>query len=294
MTNLGITWQHPSGIALGAGMSYRFGTDARSEIFPEFDDRWLDALGWQFRLAYHPGVRLPRAPAPPPPAPPAPRPAPPAAAAPAPPPPAVVANRPPTVRVQCDPCRVNVGQSLALQADGQDPDGDRLTFRWSTPAGVIADPLSAATRWTATTVPGSLVLTVTGDDGRGGLATGSVTIEVVGAQPTAFDDIRFDYDQTALRPEALAVLQQVVAALRANPAMRLRIEGHASAEGTAEYNLALGERRAVAVRDYISSQGIDAARLATVTYGEERPRYDNAIEGNRALNRRAAFVVLAQ
>jgi peptidoglycan-associated lipoprotein len=79
--------------------------------------------------------------------------------------------------------------------------------------------------------------------------------------------------------------------LRANPATRLRIEGHASAEGTAEYNLALGERRALAAQNYLASQGIDRGRLTTLSYGEERPKLPNTSEENRAQNRRAAFVV---
>lgn len=61
--------------------------------------------------------------------------------------------------------------------------------------------------------------------------------------------------------------------------------------GTAEYNLALGERRATAVRDYLASRGVPADRLQTVSYGEERPKHDNAREETRRLNRRAALVV---
>ena len=71
----------------------------------------------------------------------------------------------------------------------------------------------------------------------------------------------------------------------------IEIEGHTCNIGTAEYNLALGERRANAVRDYLASRGIGADRLRTVSYGEERPKYDNAREETRRLNRRAALVV---
>ena len=71
----------------------------------------------------------------------------------------------------------------------------------------------------------------------------------------------------------------------------IEIEGHTCNIGTAEYNLALGERRATAVRDYLSSRGIGADRLRTVSYGEERPKYDNTREETRRLNRRAALVV---
>ena len=78
---------------------------------------------------------------------------------------------------------------------------------------------------------------------------------------------------------------------RQNAQLRLELEGHTCNIGTAEYNLALGERRATAVRDYLTSRGIGADRLRTVSYGEERPKHDNAREETRRLNRRAALVV---
>jgi OOP family OmpA-OmpF porin len=106
-----------------------------------------------------------------------------------------------------------------------------------------------------------------------------------------FEDVQFDLDQSTLRPDAIAVLQRAVAVLRQNPGLRVHIEGHASEEATAEYNLALGARRADAVRDYLVSNGIDASRLQTVSYGEARPKYDNSREETRRLNRRAAFVI---
>jgi len=73
--------------------------------------------------------------------------------------------------------------------------------------------------------------------------------------------------------------------------VNVEIEGHTCNIGTAEYNLALGERRANAVRDYLTSRGIAASRFRTVSYGEERPKHDNAREETRRLNRRAALVV---
>ena len=109
--------------------------------------------------------------------------------------------------------------------------------------------------------------------------------------PGELEDILFDFDRDVIRPDQLPILQRVLAALRANPAARMRIEGHASAEGTAEYNLALGERRALAAQNYLASQGIDRGRLTTLSYGEERPKLPNTSEENRAQNRRAAFVV---
>ena len=109
--------------------------------------------------------------------------------------------------------------------------------------------------------------------------------------PIVFEDVHFDFDRYSLRPEAVRTLDEAVAVLQRNPDVRVEIEGHTCNIGTAEYNLALGERRATSVRDYLVSRGISANRFTTVSYGEERPKYDNAREETRRLNRRAALVV---
>jgi len=106
-----------------------------------------------------------------------------------------------------------------------------------------------------------------------------------------FEDVYFDFDRYSLRPEATRVLDEAVTALRENATLRVEIEGHTCSIGTAEYNLALGDRRANAVRDYLVSRGIGADRLRSVSYGEERPKHDNSREETRRLNRRAALVV---
>jgi len=106
--------------------------------------------------------------------------------------------------------------------------------------------------------------------------------------------VQTDFDRYTLRPEATRVLDEAVTALREDPTLRVNIEGHTCNIGTAEYNLALGDRRATAVRDYLVSRGVTANRLTTVSYGEERPKYDNAREETRRLNRRAALVVNLQ
>jgi len=94
-----------------------------------------------------------------------------------------------------------------------------------------------------------------------------------------------------LRPEAVRTLDEAVAVLQKNPTVHVEIEGHTCNIGTAEYNLALGERRANSVKDYLVSRGISADRFHTVSYGEERPKYDNSREETRRLNRRAALIV---
>jgi peptidoglycan-associated lipoprotein len=106
--------------------------------------------------------------------------------------------------------------------------------------------------------------------------------------------VHFDFDRYSLRPEATRVLDEAVTAMQQDATLRLTIEGHTCNIGTAEYNLALGDRRANAVKDYLVSRGVAADRLRTVSYGEERPKYDNSREETRRLNRRAALTVNLQ
>jgi outer membrane protein OmpA-like peptidoglycan-associated protein len=289
----GVTWQHPRGMLLGVGMNYRVGLDGES------------AVGLQLRLGFHSGVRIFSAP---PPVPPAPRrveaePVPPPKPVEATPPPvtkpeepasrplpiSAPPNRPPSVRAQCDPCRVEVGQAVTLRATSQDPDGDAVRSSWSIPVGSITDARATTTQWRAATSPGKVVLTLTAEDGRGGTASDTVTIEVMPLRVLA--DVQFGLDSSVLRPDALRTLTTALKTLNDSPSMRLQIEGYASPEGSPAYNKALGERRARAVRDYLIKRGIAPSRLTMTSYGEERLKYDSSQEASRALNRRAALII---
>jgi outer membrane protein OmpA-like peptidoglycan-associated protein len=198
---------------------------------------------------------------------------------------------------RCEPCTVEVGRTSTVTADANDPDGDVLTYRWTGPAGTFRAPADRQTLWTAPQQEGPVQLTVTVDDGKGGTASANTTIQVVRPAPVVeltFEDVYFDFDRSSLRPEALRLLDDAVTKLQANPTRNIIIEGHTCNIGTAEYNLALGERRATSVRDYLTSRGVPASRLEVRSYGEERPKYDNAREETRRLNRRAALVVRVQ
>jgi outer membrane protein OmpA-like peptidoglycan-associated protein len=274
----GVTWQGRNGLFLGTAANWDLPVDSRDDF--GYNDGGLDKFSMQFRIGYHPGVAV-YAPPPPPPAP----------APPAPP-----QNRPPTVKARCNPCTVEVGKSSTLTADGQDPDGDTLTYKWTVPTGSFANPAERETLWTAPNQEGTVPVTVTVDDGKAGTATDTVNIQVIrpAVKEYVFEDVHFDFDRYTLREEATRILGEAVTALRANPGLRIEIEGHTCNIGTAEYNLALGERRANAVRDYLTSNGITADRLRSVSYGEERPKHDNAREETRRLNRRAALTVRIQ
>ena len=290
----GLTWQHSNGFFIGGGAAYNFNMDERDRAAAVGGGRYTsisgDRGGFQVRVGFHPGTKNRMAPPPPPPAPPPPPPPPAPTAAPPP------ANRAPVVRANCDPCRVEVGRTAVVSADASDPDGDPLTYAWKAGAGSLATASARQSNWTAPNQPGPVQFTVTVSDGKGGTASANVTIEVV-APPRkeySFEDVHFDFDRFNLRPDALKILDDAVAAMQANADLRLTIEGHTCNIGTTEYNMALGEKRAGSVRDYLTSRGINASRLNIVSYGEERPKYDNDNGETRRLNRRAALVVRLQ
>ena len=103
--------------------------------------------------------------------------------------------------------------------------------------------------------------------------------------------VYFDFDSSALSGDTEGTLMRQAAFLNANPALTVTIEGHCDERGTREYNLALGERRATAARDFLLAQGVDSARIRTISYGKERPAVAGSSEGAWAKNRRAATVI---
>ena len=105
-----------------------------------------------------------------------------------------------------------------------------------------------------------------------------------------FEAVRFDYDSPQLNPSEQGKIDAVVSYLQANPTHGVIVEGHCDERGSNEYNLALGERRSLAVRAAMISAGIDGARVQTRSYGEERPVAFGHDEGSWSLNRRAEFI----
>jgi peptidoglycan-associated lipoprotein len=99
--------------------------------------------------------------------------------------------------------------------------------------------------------------------------------------------VYFGYDESSLSAEAQATLDRQAAFLKANPSIRIVIEGHCDERGTREYNLALGDRRASAARDYLVAKGVNSSRLATISYGKERPAVGGSNDTSYALNRRS-------
>ena len=103
--------------------------------------------------------------------------------------------------------------------------------------------------------------------------------------------VYFDYDSSALSGNAQGTLLRQAGFLNANPSLTITIEGHCDERGTREYNLALGERRASAARDFLLAQGVDQARIKVISYGKERPVASGSTETSWSKNRRAATVL---
>ncbi|MEM6407916.1 MAG: peptidoglycan-associated lipoprotein Pal [Pseudomonadota bacterium] len=137
----------------------------------------------------------------------------------------------------------------------------------------------------------------TGAGGVNGAGSGDITTGALAPNSPAYFDqtigntVLFAVDQSTLTDQARAVLAQQAAWLVANPTYTAVIEGHADEQGTREYNLALGGRRAAAVRDFLVSQGVSDIRLEFISYGKDRPLEVCSEEACYAQNRRAVTVI---
>ena len=116
---------------------------------------------------------------------------------------------------------------------------------------------------------------------------------LVNVRSTLTAAVHFEYDQSELRPDDRAILDAKVPILQSNPAVTIRIAGHTDERGSDEYNLALGERRAASAKAYLVQRGVSAARIETISYGEERPVAQGTDESAWAQNRRDEFEITA-
>jgi peptidoglycan-associated lipoprotein len=108
---------------------------------------------------------------------------------------------------------------------------------------------------------------------------------------TVGDRVFFETDKFDLRADARSTVDRWAAWLRQYPNLRITLEGHADERGTREYNLALGDRRATATRNYLISLGVDPTRVGTISYGKERPSMPGSSEESWAQNRRSVLIV---
>ncbi len=109
------------------------------------------------------------------------------------------------------------------------------------------------------------------------------------ANAEVYKMIHFDYDKSDIREDARPILEGIAMDLKANTSIYLLVEGHCDERGTNEYNLALGERRALSTREYLAKLGVEARRIVTISYGEEVPLDTGDNEAAWSVNRRAEF-----
>jgi peptidoglycan-associated lipoprotein len=129
---------------------------------------------------------------------------------------------------------------------------------------------------------------------KGLIAKKETGIEGEVLESSLLKDIHFDFDKYDVRPEDAEILKDTSALLMKYPSVKIQIEGHCDERGTVEYNLALGERRANSTKKYLISLGISPDRIATISYGEERPLDPGHNEEAWAKNRRAHTIILSK
>lgn len=191
-----------------------------------------------------------------------------------------------------EPDSLPVGTTLQYVAVARDSSGTVVTvpLTWSVVAGggtITSDGL-----FTAGTVTGAFPNTIRA---RNGTIEGFTSVTVASSAAslaTMREMVHFAYDKSDLSPEARTALDAKVTVFRTNPAMRIVIVGHTDARGTAAYNLALGTRRAEAVKTYLVAAGVAAGRIEIDTRGEGEPTASGSSDRAMAQNRRDAFVIL--
>lgn len=223
----------------------------------------------------------------------------------APPPPPPAAPPPPapqpTVTLRATPTTVERGAAVALQWETTNAGSVRIE-----PG--IGDVATTGNRSVSPTSSVTYTATATGPGGTAS-DTARITVNVAAAPPPVpptprepvvdasaiFDKnvktIYFDYDKSEIRPDQMAQLRTNADWLKQNPSIRFVIQGHCDERGSQEYNLALGDHRANAVKEYLVQQGIAENRMSIISYGEEKPVCRETTEACMALNRRAEFVL---
>jgi peptidoglycan-associated lipoprotein len=204
----------------------------------------------------------------------------------------------PTVSLSADKTTINPGESAKLTWTSTDANNVS-----------IAPEVGAVTAQGTTTVtpPKSTTYTITAS-GPGGNADATVSIAVntpapvTEAKTSSIDelflqevaDAYFDYDSAELRPDARQAIQKDAAFFKQYPTMRVTIEGHCDERGSTEYNLALGQRRAEAVKKALAIYGVKDAQVEATSFGKEKPKAPGHDEASWSQNRRADIAYPAQ
>jgi len=217
-----------------------------------------------------------------------------------------VANNPPAPPPAAAP---PAQPRVTLQASRNDISrGQSVTLRWSatnaTSVSVTPEVGSVAAEGTTNVAPGQSTTYTATAMGPGGSATASARVTVTVPAPAAatprqpsleelftkeVQDAFFDYDKAGIRDDARSALAKTAEFLRSYPQVAVVIEGHCDERGSTEYNVALGDRRDDAAKEFLLSQGVAGDRIQTVSYGKERPFCTQSNEACWQQNRRAHF-----
>jgi peptidoglycan-associated lipoprotein len=214
----------------------------------------------------------------------------------APPPPSPAPAPAPTVSLNASPSAIEKGQSTTLTWNSTNAAGvtiDNGVGTVESSGSRTVSPSSSTTYQAKATSPGGTAVAE---------ARVTVTVPVVTPPPPPaisdaayfsnnIKDAFFDLDQYSIRDDARAALQADARALAERPGIRFTIEGHCDERGSEKYNLALGDRRANAAKEFLVSQGINASRIDTISYGKERNFCEEHNEECWQLNRRAHLVM---
>jgi outer membrane protein OmpA-like peptidoglycan-associated protein len=198
----------------------------------------------------------------------------------------------PVAKLTAEPTEGYAALTVKFDAsESRDPDGGSIQeYFYDFGDGQESDWVSVATPRHDYETAGtySAKVKVKDDEGETSDWSPPVTITVT---EFGFEEIYFDFDSSNLRPESVEKLNKVVKYLKAKPEIKVTVEGNCCYIGLEEYNLALGDARARAIKDYLLRNGIDEGRIATHSWGEAKPKYDNTQEETRQYNRRGDFVI---
>jgi outer membrane protein OmpA-like peptidoglycan-associated protein len=207
----------------------------------------------------------------------------------------------PTVRASADPASGDAPLATRLRATGSDPDGEIVGYAWEFGDGESATGSEVRHTYEKAGEYRARV-TVTDNDGLTGSATVSVraTEAAAPAPPPpppvtrriVLRGVNFAFDSAEITSESEVILDAAADSLKESPGVRVEVAGHTDSTGPEAYNEGLSKRRAQAVFDYLTGQGIDASRLDAAGYGESRPVADNGTRDGRAQNRRVELNVL--
>jgi outer membrane protein OmpA-like peptidoglycan-associated protein len=200
----------------------------------------------------------------------------------------IIPNKPPVIECQTTTMDVASGGSIELRAKASDPDGDKLNYSWSTTGGVVAGSGDVATFNAAGVTAGSYAVTTTVDDGRGGKASCSMTVNVSERISVTKDKCGyFAPAKTRVDNCAKAILDDLAVRMKNDPKLRANVIGYTDDSRLETRKKGLGEARAKAVAAYLEKQGVEASRLSVTDGGINNPVGDNKKVAGRKLNRRA-------